>query len=640
MSTSLSLLASHDEIVRCTNVLLNGACDEEFLQFAMNQEEMRQKWLASVQECQRLHTALEKAHHETADLDRKLSHARRLLDEEKRRRRMVEEQRNTLERQITMARDLLFNDGGRNLNDETREKLQFLNNTTINGRHSNIHIKDMHSNDRLNTIAELDSTGSILSDLSCFSKSEDDLDTSVIIQQSQKKREWKEHRPSGEYSAKKRRSTLQKVAELNSSDRIVATTTVVVPKEGAVTASSVIEAIPGDENKDPQVEQHNLRKRRKSGDRSKSKLAQLNADQIQIDTAPSAPKADILTSGSDSEGVFKPSPNIGGYTLNTKTSRGHSFTAKTVIKPEVCTPCGKRIRFGKVALRCRDCRATAHSECKDLVPLPCVPTGNTPTLRGISGTIADYTPMIPPMVPSLVVHCINEVELRGMSEQGLYRVNGGSVEVKCLKEKFLKGKGAPNLSEVDISTICSTLKDFLRSLREPLITVGLWADFVRATTITDKQDADAALYQAISELPQPNRDTLAFLILHLQRVSSSPECKMPISNLAKVFGPTLVGYSCQEPSPTSMLSETKNQVAIVESLLKIPSDYWANFVNPENLNGIGTPKTGELRHTPSTESLLKRSASRGFFNTPLTSSRTFMRKNKKYFATPPSRVGF
>jgi Rac GTPase-activating protein 1 len=166
------------------------------------------------------------------------------------------------------------------------------------------------------------------------------------------------------------------------------------------------------------------------------------------------------------------------------------------------------------------------------------------------------------MVPSLVVHCINEVELRGMMEQGLYRVNGGLAEVKCLKEKFLRGRGAPNLSEVDVTTICSTLKDFLRSLKEPLVTVGLWADFARATAIVDKQDADAALYQAISELPQPNRDTLAFLILHLQRVSSTPECKMPITNLAKVFGPTLVGYSCQHPSPSSMLSETKNQVAV------------------------------------------------------------------------------
>lgn len=101
---------------------------------------------------------------------------------------------------------------------------------------------------------------------------------------------------------------------------------------------------------------------------------------------------------------------------------------------------------------------------------------------------------------------------------------------------------------------------FYRSLHEPLITVSLRKDFERATTKKDKQDVDAALYQAISELPQPNRDTLAFLMLHLQRVSSSPECEMPISSLAKIFGPTLVGYKSQKP--TDMLSETKEQVAV------------------------------------------------------------------------------
>ncbi|XP_001605567.1 rac GTPase-activating protein 1 [Nasonia vitripennis] len=644
MSSSLSVLASYDELVRCTNVLVNGSCEGEFLQFAINQEEMRQKWLASVQECQRLHSALEKAHDEAAKLEHKVSHARRLLDEERRRRRTAEEQRNASERQITLVRDLLLNDGGRNLNDETREKLQFLNNTTLNGRHSNSHFKD-HLHDKLNTITELDSTGSLLSD-SCFSKSEDDLDTSIILQQNHKKREWKEHRPSGEYVInKRRRSALQKAVDLNSSDRIVATTTLVMPKDGAITASSVIEAIPGDENKDPQhstssQQLNSSRKRRKSAERnSKSRGGQMDKDPI-----PSAPKAEIMTSNSDSENCFKPSPNIGGYTISTKaSSRGHNFMEKNyVIKPEVCTPCGKRIRFGKAAIKCRDCRSVCHLECKDLVPLPCVPTGNTP-LRGMTGTIADYTPRMPPMVPSLVVHCINEVELRGMNEQGLYRVNGGTADVKNLKEKFLRGRGAPNLSEVDITTICSTLKDFLRSLKEPLITVALLDDFARAAAIRDKQDADAAMYQAISELPQPNRDTLAFLVLHLQRVSSNPECKMPISNLAKVFGPTLVGYSCQHPSPSSMLSETKNQVAIVESLLNIPSDYWANFVNPEQLNDIGTPKTSrlDLRHTPSTESLpaLKRTATttKGFFQTPISSSKSFMKKNKKYFATPPSK---
>jgi len=33
----------------------------------------------------------------------------------------------------------------------------------------------------------------------------------------------------------------------------------------------------------------------------------------------------------------------------------------------------------------------------------------------------------------------------------------------------------------------------------------------------DELTSESELYQAISELPQPNRDTLAYLILHLHR---------------------------------------------------------------------------------------------------------------------------
>lgn len=79
---------------------INMFCDIvlfiEFIQFALNQEEMRQKWLASVLECQRLNSALDKAQRDNVSLDKKLSHARRNLEEEKYRRRAAEDQRDSL----------------------------------------------------------------------------------------------------------------------------------------------------------------------------------------------------------------------------------------------------------------------------------------------------------------------------------------------------------------------------------------------------------------------------------------------------------------------------------------------------------------------------------------------------------------
>lgn len=102
--------------------------------------------------------------------------------------------------------------------------------------------------------------------MSCYSKSEDDLDTSFILQQRHKKREWKEHRPSGEYGAKKRRNAVQKIADRNISDRLIAKTVVSVSRDGPITASSVIETIPAKENNDPQTPLHNLRNRQKSNE--------------------------------------------------------------------------------------------------------------------------------------------------------------------------------------------------------------------------------------------------------------------------------------------------------------------------------------------------------------------------------------
>lgn len=121
------------------------------------------------------------------------------------------------------------------------------------------------------------------------------------------------------------------------------------------------------------------------------------------------------------------------------------------------------------------------------------------------------------MVPAIIVHCTNEIERRGLNELGIYRIPGSERDVKALKETFLRGKGSPSLANVDIHVICGTVKDFLRSLQDSLIPYNQSKEFLRAIEAKDPQDIYPALYQVISVLPQPNRDTLAYLMLHLNR---------------------------------------------------------------------------------------------------------------------------
>uniref|UniRef100_A0A8B9H8T8 Rac GTPase-activating protein 1 n=1 Tax=Astyanax mexicanus TaxID=7994 RepID=A0A8B9H8T8_ASTMX len=306
-------------------------------------------------------------------------------------------------------------------------------------------------------------------------------------------------------------------------------------------------------------------------------------------------------------------------------------TVEAVIKPESCVPCGKRIKFGKISLKCRDCRVVAHPECRDRCPLPCIPNmAGTPVKIG-EGTLADFVSSTSPMIPPLVVHCVNEIEQRGLHETGLYRLSGADRVVKDLKEKFLRGKTVPLLSKVDdIHCVTGLLKDFLRNLKEPLLTFRLNRTFMDAAELADEDNSIALMYQTISDLPQPNRETLAFLIIHLQRVAQSLDTKMDVTNLARVFGPTLVGHAVPDPDPMTILQDTKRQPKVVERLLCLPVEYWSQFMmveqdqahndhmvienanvysTPDQKSSIFAPLTTPEQHmskTPSSSSLSQR----------------------------------
>lgn len=469
------------------------------------------------------------------------------------------------ERQLQLIRELLLSDPNSSapfsLSEEQRSALAFLS------AHSQVAQSAKGNPNSSRRLTNIEESASLLSDISF----DDSLDwdtsamKSVRLQKRQKRRSSRKQ-PEAPPKAAKRSRSAGRPDVLNES--IVAKTTITVPVNGgAVEAVSTFQTVP-----------YWTRSRKRS-------VAANWADTTTTESetaseAPSTPLCEPLSS--------QPTPG----------AKKHHFIPKTVIKSECCAPCGRRTKFGKVVLRCQSCRMVSHPECRERCSLPCEPTACSTPLRSNQVTLADFAPLTSPMIPALVVYCIKEIERRGLQEIGLYRVSGPDRQVKELKEKLVRGKTLPPLGKVeDIHVVTGVLKDFLRHLPEPLLTCALNRSFMDAAELPDEDNSRAALYHVISELPQPNRDTLACLLIHLQKVSQCAETKMDVMNLARVFGPTLVGHAVPDPDPMTILQDTNRQPRVVERLLSIPASFWTQFAHPDNEEMQPVPKTPDHKVT-------------------------------------------
>ncbi|XP_043080965.1 rac GTPase-activating protein 1 [Puntigrus tetrazona] len=558
MDTAVISLHSMFDSLRAQVDVLNESIEPQFIQMALNFEDSRRKWLRLEQELNSCKEVLTKAETERGALEVKLKHARNQVDVEIRRRQKAEADCAKLDRQIQLIRELLVSEGSSNsiqLNEEQRSALAFLNARSQNP-------VNLNTSRRLTTI---DESASILSDIS-YDKTDDSLDwdssaiRTVRLKKRQKRRSSRNHTDGPPAAAKRSRSTGRTSEKGNES--LVAKTTVTVPADGGpIEAVTTVEAVP-----------YWTRSRRKTAAQEWDTADTDSVQSMDVFKHPRQPNGEIKAEPSTPQGN-------GGVRL-------HEFVSKTVIKPESCVPCGKRIKFGKISLKCRDCRVVAHPECRERCPLPCIPTMTGTPVKFEEGILANYVSTSSPMIPSLVVHCVNEIEQRGLHETGLYRVSGSDRVIKDLKEKFLRGKTVPLLSKVeDVHAITGLLKDFLRNLKEPLLTFRLNRAFMDAAELSDDDNSIALMYQNISDLPQPNRDTLAFLVIHLQRVAQSKDTRMDITNLARVFGPTIVGHAVPDPDPMTILQDTKRQPKVVERLLGLPVEYWSQFMISDNDQG-------------------------------------------------------
>ncbi|CAH8870741.1 unnamed protein product [Trichobilharzia szidati] len=317
-------------------------------------------------------------------------------------------------------------------------------------------------------------------------------------------------------------------------------------------------------------------------------------------------------------------------TIN-RLNRPHNFVSRTILRLETCSACARRITFTKMAYKCLICRLVVHPNCRQQLIQTCVTPiaprlvyGKTSRGAGTSSKPPAYIPLSSltqcrsrgsvdrvsgsptgirrkgsrnlslsllcpsnqfPQIPGLVIHCVNEVMARGMQTIGLYRVSGSEKQVRDLYEKFLHSRSTPSLALIDdIHVICCCLKLFLRSLEEPLVTYLQRSNLIAVSEeyATNASKAVESAVNVLKKLPTPNRHTLSFIMLHLKAVSHTPTCQMSEENLSKVFGPTLVGYSCPVPQIMQAITETKPQQDVLRLLFSVDDDQYLSILSDWN----------------------------------------------------------
>ncbi|XP_073695768.1 oligophrenin-1 [Garra rufa] len=175
--------------------------------------------------------------------------------------------------------------------------------------------------------------------------------------------------------------------------------------------------------------------------------------------------------------------------------------------------------------------------------------------------------------------CINFVETKGLTQEGVYRTVGSNIQVQKLLNTFFDPKCPAdvdfNTGDMDIKTITSALKFYLRSLSEPLMTYSLHGELILAAKSENLDYRLGAVHSLVYKLPERNREMLELLIKHLVSVCShSSENLMIVSNMGVIFGPTLM--RAEEETVAAML-DIKFQNIVMEILIE---DYSKIFKGP------------------------------------------------------------
>ncbi|KAG0044872.1 hypothetical protein BGZ83_009847 [Gryganskiella cystojenkinii] len=322
------------------------------------------------------------------------------------------------------------------------------------------------------------------------------------------------------------------------------------------------------------------------------------------------------------------SSNSETRSLSERSMEQHNFFQHNYVRRTQCDGCDDKI-WGR-EYKCRNCGFQVHGRCMHEIIPSCTGSykdSDSASIRNLNegGHGSSHgASQLPPnqqvmfgndlldqlereqrTVPLVVEKCIEAVDERGLDVEGIYRRSGMAAEARQLVQAYDVGL-QPDLNDTevyqDICSITSVLKQYLRSLPEPLIPYGLYAEFMEAISLPQNDTKIQTFKDLMERMPFAYYQTLKVLLEHLNRVTQRDKVNLMNSkNLSVVFGPTLM----RNPDPSKEIMDMTYKNMTVEFFITNTSELFVRNTRPSTSSSHGTsrPSTSSTHEQPSPSSI-------------------------------------
>uniref|UniRef100_A0A3Q1EZM8 Rho GTPase-activating protein 17 n=1 Tax=Acanthochromis polyacanthus TaxID=80966 RepID=A0A3Q1EZM8_9TELE len=160
--------------------------------------------------------------------------------------------------------------------------------------------------------------------------------------------------------------------------------------------------------------------------------------------------------------------------------------------------------------------------------------------------------------------CVMMLLETGMKEEGLFRIAAGASKLKKLKAALDCSTSQLEEFYSDPHAVAGALKSYLRELPEPLMTFGLFDEWIQASNVSDPDKRLQDLWVTCDRLPKTHKANLRYLVKFLAKLALDSEVnKMTPTNISIVLGPNLLWSLAEMAAATSV-----HVVSIIELIIQ------------------------------------------------------------------------